>query len=543
VTSDDLASILELDDTSSDLTHASLWEAATGVAIRARITPESGAEVAIVEAIDAYVQGLCSSQALPEYWQYHLTALARTLRTLVAATPAEWSEIKHFASAWSASIDERWSSLRPSVIATLADLRDAEKRVVRLIEDVPDAINSRATALSAFLLDPLQTGVHWYLVCDRPEQAKVAASLVRALGLRAVEPVLLRDLAVCSPCVVTGWTSSSFARRLWAHTPRAVVALTHDNDRRRWERATECQHEGGGQSLLDAVGGLRSTPGPASPTPVAREDRDGDAAVDSGCGTEERVPCVFLWLTGESEAKVLEPDGRVVVEEGDVVRERVAARLRSDDRVILGLGTSRWSPADEFTGAVIDAVEGSHPELVKMAKEWRRALRHLVEAQPLSPSQLRARLAAVGVVREEQTIGGWLDVDRASPIAPRGLRGELAALWPLVEGYAQHPLDDVAAACARLRALRIASGRALLQIWKGRAVTLGVDEVWLDDLVERLRQDVQVYEVETVTLGEVPRAMLGWWISPMLAGQFESVSATTISATEAVGEDDVVVTA
>lgn len=539
VSSDDLAGILELDDASADLGHASLWEAATGIAVRARVTPAPAAEVAVVDAIDAYLQAIRSSQGLPEYWQYHLTTLARTLRTLVTSTPAEWSDIRRFASAWSSSIDEKWSSLRPSAIAALADLRDAEKRVLKLIGDVPDVVNSRAAALAAFLSDPAQAESHWYLVCDRPEQAKAAAAVLRTLGLRAVEPALLRDLAVCSTCLVAGWVSASFARRLWAHTPRVIVALTDEADRRRWEHAAESQRQAGGQSLLGAVGGLRPVPsGPTNSSPVVEDDRHVDNDVDAEWGTEERVPCVFLWVTGESEAKVLEPDGRVVVEEGDVVRERVAARLRPDDRVILGLGTSRWSPADEFTGAVIDAVETSHPELVKTAKEWRRALRQLVETQRLSTSQLRARLAAVGVGREDQTLDGWLDIDRASPIAPRGLRTELAALWPLVEQHAEHSLDDVAAACARLRALRAASGRALLQLWKGRTVELGVDEASLEDLVDRLRQEVQVYEVEAVTLGEVPRAMLGWWIPATLAGRFESESATAVPTTEPDGDDD-----
>ncbi len=538
VSSDDLAGILELDDASTDLGHASLWEAATGAAVRAYVTLATVAEVGVVDAIDAYLRAIRSSQALPEYWQYHLTTLARTLRTLVAATPAEWSEIKRFASSWSFALDEKWSSLRPSAIAALTDLRHTEKGVLKLIEEVPDAVNSRAAALSAFLSAPAQADGHWYLVCDRPEQTKAAASAIRALGLRAVEPVLLRDLAVCSTCVVAGWLGPSFARRLWAHTPRAIVVLADETDRSRWERAAEFQRQPGGQSLLGAVGGLRSAPSPASSSPVVQEDRHTGEDVDASWGTDERVPCVFLWVTGESEAKVLEPDGRVVVEEGDVVRERVAARLRPDDRVILGLGTSRWSPADEFTGAVVDAVEISHPALVKTARGWRRALRQMVETQRISTSQLRARLAAVGVGREGQTLEGWLDIDRPSPIAPRGLRTELPALWPLVEQYAEHSLDDVAAACARLRALRTASGRALLQLWKGRTVELGVDETRLDELVDRLRQEVQVYEVEAVTLGEVPQAMLGWWIPPTLAGRFESESPATLPTTERDGEDD-----
>src|SRR5690606_31600961 len=104
-----LAGVLELDDENNDATHASLWEAATGVSVQARVTPTPPVEAAIVDAIDRYLQAIRSSQALPEYWQYHLATLARTLRALVTSTPAEWLEIVRFASAWSSSIDEKWS--------------------------------------------------------------------------------------------------------------------------------------------------------------------------------------------------------------------------------------------------------------------------------------------------------------------------------------------------------------------------------------------------------------------------------------------------
>jgi uncharacterized membrane protein YkvA (DUF1232 family) len=52
VSSDDLTDILELDDASTDLAHSSLWEAATGIAVQARVTPAPPAEIAIVDAID-----------------------------------------------------------------------------------------------------------------------------------------------------------------------------------------------------------------------------------------------------------------------------------------------------------------------------------------------------------------------------------------------------------------------------------------------------------------------------------------------------------
>lgn len=534
---DDLANILELDDT-TDLARASLREAAAGMSVQAQMAPTPPAEAAVVDAVDAYLEAVRASQALPEYWRYHLSALARGLRTLIAATPSEWSSIRKYASAWSSSIDEKWSSLRPSAFAGLSDLRHAERRVIALIADTRDPVNSRATALSAFLSERAHAAGQWRLVCDRLEQAKIAASAFRELKIDGIEPVLLRDLAVCSSCVVTGWTSSSFVRRLWAHTPRELVAITDETDRRRWERAAGARRQPGAESVLSAVGGVRQLPSHCAPPSAGREEHRSDDNIEVEWGSDERVPCVFLWVNGESETKVLQPDARVVVEQGDVVRERMASRLRPDDRVILGMGTSRWSPADEFTGAVVDAVETSHPELVETAKEWRRALRRMVETQRLSAPQLRVRLAAVGVGREDQTIEGWLEVERASPIAPRGVRNELAALWPLVEPYAGHSLDDVATACTRLRALRIASGRALLQLWKGQEVTLGVSETWLDQLVDRLRREVQVCEVNAVTFGEVPRAMLGWWIDPELAGKFESESTAPRVISEVEEEDD-----
>jgi hypothetical protein len=70
-------------------------------------------------------------------------------------------------------------------------------------------------------------------------------------------------------------------------------------------------------------------------------------------------------------------------------------------------------------------------------------------------------------------------------------------------------------------------------------VNLGLDGAWLDELVDQLRQEVQVYEVEAVTLGDVPPAMLGWWIPPELAVQFQSEHGQTVLATEGHGEDDV----
>jgi hypothetical protein len=89
---------------------------------------------------------------------------------------------------------------------------------------------------------------------------------------------------------------------------------------------------------------------------------------------------------------------------------------------------------------------------------------------------------------------------------------EPASLWPLIERFAQRSLEDVTAAYAQLRSLHAASGRALLRSWKGQTAELGIDESWLADLVDQVREEVQVYEVEAVTMGEVqqPRSVHGY---------------------------------
>ena len=537
VSSSDLASILELDDSGADLSHASLWEAATGATIRPRLTKVPLSETVVIEAIDAYARAIRTSEALPEYWKYHLAALARTLRLLVTSTPSEWAEVRRFASMWSSSIDEKWTSVRSSSVAELSGLRDAEKHVLKLLDDVPESINSRAVQLVDFLAEVKPTD-QWCFVCDRPEQVKVAGAFLRAQGARNVEPALLHDIAVCTHCVIAGWVSSSFARRLWAHTPRAVVALVDTTERHKWDRAADAQRQTGGQSMLGSIGGASAgeTTGVISLADVRAEMESEE--FDTDAVAADVRPCVFLWVAGEAEAKVLARDSRVVVEDGDVIRERTAAQLHPDDRVILGQGTSRWSPADEFTGAVVEAVEASHPKLVMHAREWRRALRQVQEELRLPTVELRARLASVGVQRENQTVEGWLDADRASRVERSGMRTELSALWPFIADRATCSFEDVASACERLRALRTASGRALVQLWRGKTIDFGIDEASIGLLVERLRQEVHVYEVEAVTLGEVPAAMFGWWIPPTVANHFESDSNRLSSMADASDEEE-----
>jgi hypothetical protein len=261
---------------------------------------------------------------------------------------------------------------------------------------------------------------------------------------------------------------------------------------------------------------------PPEPAEGEHDEDELDWLDDAGVGEtdQRRVPCVFIWLADERQGKLLARDARVLVEVGDQAREKPAHRIASEDRVILGAGAGRWSPADEFTQSVVEAMRASHPQLIGDVREWRRALKQCQEDRGWTTEQVRDRLAEVGVDRHLQTIDGWLRIDQAAPIGPMHLRKELEAMWPLIEGYTERTAEDVAAACGRLRSLRFAAGRALLKLWKGRTVDIGVDDALLDELVDQLRQEVQVHEVDAVTFGAVPEAMLGWWVTPELAERY-----------------------
>ena len=196
---------------------------------------------------------------------------------------------------------------------------------------------------------------------------------------------------------------------------------------------------------------------------------------DSG----RRVQCVFIWLADEPQGKVLARDHRVLVEVVDQAREKHARDILPEDRVILGTGSSRWSPADEFTEAVVQAIEASHPQLVRDAREWRRALSELQASRHWTMEELREHLADAGVHRELHTLEGWLRIEQAAPIGPLHISDDLLSMWPLVTTQTERTADEVAEACKRLRSLRGAACRALLKRWKGSTEYLGVDEAEL----------------------------------------------------------------
>lgn len=528
VAHDDLSCILELDgDLSDDApSRASLWEAATVSGIEKVRAPWSLEEQELLESIEQLTRSVRSLAELPDYWKYHLFSSATTLRALIAATPTHWSDIREFVASWDESFKEQWNGLRRRSAEQLEPIAHAQAAIVEGVERVSAEKNSKAQELFKFLEKKGDDA--WRLVFDRPEQVRLAGRLLRREKVRGVEPLLLRDLAVCKACIVVGWRSYSFGRRLAAHTPRRLVAIVDESEAKRWDRL-QSQRGGSlapGESLLEAVGHTHLHEG-EPPEPLARETNEEDLDWLDDASTEEdaqkRVPCVFIWLADERHGKVLARDARVLVEDGDQAREKPAHRIVPEDRVILGSGASRWSPAEEFTHSVVEAIQSSHPELVHDVQEWRRSLKALQENRRWTTEELRDELAKVGVTRETQTLDGWLRLDRASPIGPQHIRQEIEAIWPLISGHTGRSAGDIADACARLRKLRLAAGRALLKFWKGCAVDLGIDDAWFEDLIDQLRQAVLVHEVEAVSLGEVPEAVLGWWVGHELAERYSRI--------------------
>jgi hypothetical protein len=156
-----------------------------------------------------------------------------------------------------------------------------------------------------------------------------------------------------------------------------------------------------------------------------------------------------------------------------------------------------------------------------MAKEWRRALNDYKDSNELTWDEFQQKLGEAGVERESLTLQGWLELDRAYPIAPRGFEIELNALWVLIQPVAHFKLDKIILACRRLRSLRSEASRVVLRAWKGDPIALEIEGISLDTLIRQLRKEVGSYEVEAITWGLVPEPMIGWWVSEELAARFE----------------------
>jgi len=523
-----LTRILELDgevESRASLHRRALWECATAPDVATAGVSRSPEESEVLRGVDEYISTIRKNEVLPEYWRYNLLSMAWRLRRLVGSTPALWSDLQHFAGQLAEASAEKWESLRAGAAAGVADVRTAESGMLESILSIGGQLNAKAHRLAEVL--GANDSPHPVIVCAGAEQLVATENFGRAAGIGSLTTVRLSDLEPCAWCVVGGWQGLRFARRLWAHAPSSVLALADGRERQQWLRAGRWSTNVAFESALAAVGAsdgdLEFSPRSEAVEAECDENSDSDASGVIAAGSSRRyleptraVEAVLVWLADQTDCKVLAGKSRVVVEAGTSAREKVASALRPRDRILLGSGVRQWSPAEEFTEAVVEAVRRSNPDVVESAREWRLALARLMERDTLDPSSLRERLRAVGVSREPATIEGWLRLDRSSPIGPKGLRKEIAAIWQLVGNVATKDRQEVVDACRRLRSVRWAAGRALLRAWTGEVVDVGfeIDQTWLAELVGRVRQSVRTHEVVAVRGLTVPSSAIGCWLTP-----------------------------
>lgn len=505
----------------TDELRQSLLLAAAAPRFEERLVGPGPLEQELLDAIDSFIDVTLNSSQLPDYWRYQLRAVAREFKAVVADTPAYWADIRDYARDWTASFKEQWSTLTSRGADILRPLAEAHSRIVALCER--DAVEQNAKA--GGLLESLKRRPEkdLYFPCEHRGQITIASSFAKRSSC-SIRPVLQKHLPVSSDCVVAGWPGHSFARRLWAHTPRSVLAIVDQHQSDRWRDAVQSASECQGRSLLDTldhrsaeVEDLAATASTTDDAPPGQPDL---AMVDPGL-FQDRVPCVFVWLCGEANGQIIARHGSVLMEIGDHAANRQACDLAPGDKVVLSSGSGRWSPSDEFTEALVRGIEKSHPELVSDAKAWRRGLYGVLRRLDGSSEQLRLKLKEVGIEREPITVDGWLKLDRAAPIGPQHIEADLTAMWPIIGEDAGASRDAAVSASKKLRALRSTAGRALIRSWKGESIDVGVDREWIADLVSKIREHVEVFEVEHITFGEVPAMLLGWWIPMEMAKQFE----------------------
>ena len=101
------------------------------------------------------------------------------------------------------------------------DERQAHRAIFAGLNAISTVRNTKADALLV-AIEPKES---WCVVYEYPDQARAITQNARRAEVAGFRPALPRDLEVCRSCVVTGWSSRSFARRPWAHTPRRITAL------------------------------------------------------------------------------------------------------------------------------------------------------------------------------------------------------------------------------------------------------------------------------------------------------------------------------
>ena len=529
VDSAELAYILELEDDlggSSILVRESLLEAATFVGFERFESQLTSAEIRVVQVIDAFLQELRESETVPTYWRYHLFSTTITLRGLVVCTPSRWQEIREYSDECDEAFRERYDELTPRGRQDLAFVMAGRRSIKESISAVSCAYNSRVSDLVTFLEH--QQSAKWHVVFDRPEHVRALGRVVRCRSL-PVRPVLVQDLDVCQQCIVIGWRNLQLGRRLQAHTPQRVVALATDDEWTRWKRLELYATPARDGSLLEVVGGEPPV-GPArhgEPSTDVLEEEEEEMALGKWRDRESadevrehRVACIFVWPVDGPRGKVLARHGRVLVSTGGQAGEKIAHHVITGDNVILGAGSRRWSPADEFTQHVVLAVDAARPEVVRKAREWRVALWKLRESHNWTIEQLQRRLEGVGIRREVPTVDGWLRLEKAAPIRPQAYRTELPALWKLVARYAERSCTEVVEACRNLHGLHRAARNVLFDSETRDLTGLGIDEEKLGELVQRIRQEMDVHMVDSTGEGRVPESMIGWWITPDIAEGF-----------------------
>ena len=527
---DDIVDILELDDHVADpgtLLRESLWEAATNNDIQRFVIPRDERENRAVRRLESFLESIVSSEDLPDYRKYHLVSRAVTLRALIVATPATWDDIRTYAGDFRDELSEHHSELTTTGQQRLRWITDSMDEICGAMTHTPTVWNSKTDALLA-LLDE-QPSSRWNVVVDRAEQVNALSRVSSQAGV-TVKPSLLKDIGVCQHCIAVGWQSRAFAARLRAHTPTRLVALTSDGEWRKWQDFQSREDRIHGESLLQFVGKREAT----HQTAVYQEsDLDVDEKLErqieqtSGKTSEAVIPCIFLWLVGMGRAKVLDAKDRVLVEGEGQNREIVATDVSGDERVLLGVGTRRWSPSDEFTESVLSVVKAHHPDIARATREWRVSLAKACASQNWTIEQLQSRLDAVGIHRELATLRGWLRLNRAAPIAPQRFKSELPRLWPILAAQSALDVADVIKACEYVHHAHRAARNSLLTSELEQGDVTGIDERTVVALTKGVRATMRVYSIEAVSNGRVPRSMIGWWVGPELATRFETLGASS----------------
>lgn len=399
------------------------------------------------------------------------------------------------------------ASVAPHAKAFFEDVKASLSSAWDALSRMPDGTNARAEALIADLRP--RGAEHCHVLCATGEQAALVADLGAQLDLPLDPITSVSASRRVHILAVTGWQGEEYALLAEASSPSTMLVLATEPEDSAWRRHFRFR-----SVLSGRLGGSAGAQIFEAPAQIAETIRAAAPRARRRFPQEQYVPCILVWLQGESLPIAVSPQSPVMFSvDGET---KSASEIQAGDEIVLSNCFAPDALSSSFANLrreAIEQIDRENAELVAVTQDWRRVLQKHAQYNHLKPRDIRELLLKHGVKRATSTIEYWLNADTDELIHPQDANATLHAIWAIAGEKAQYSRERVLAAIQTRLEYHQQPGRALWDTWAGRTPTLPVRAPWLAEWAGKARLLATVGVVEWAQAGQVPLELMGERVS------------------------------